>query len=152
MNSTNISWLSVTFQTLEFYISKELGSHNIFLLYAIAIIYRLKLVHARNVEVTAFCIYNHTLNLKRSIYEKINMSRVHYGQAYHLGTDHRQGAVLSNLTWISSQNIKPWHLHLRPSKVHSEGWSIIWSISPYQSCGLLVSQKLMISKKESSPL
>ena len=79
--------------TLGFSISKELGSHNIFLLYAIAIIYRLKLV-----EVTAFYIYNHTLNLKRSIYEKIKMSRVHYGQDCHLGTYRRQGAVPSDLT------------------------------------------------------
>lgn len=80
------------------------------------------------------------------------MSRVHYGQDCHLGTDKRQGAVPLDLTLRSIQNIIPWYLRHCPSKVQSSGWSVIWTISPYQSCGLLISQLLLISKKESSPL
>jgi len=90
--------------------------------------------------------------LRRSLYEKIKMSRVHYGQDCHLGTDKRQGAVPLDLTLRSIQNIIPWYLRHCPSKVQSSGWSVIWSISPYQSCSLLISQLVLISKKESSSL
>ena len=70
-----------------------------------------------------------------------------------LRTDKRQGAVSSDLTLRSSQNMKYWHLHHCPSKVQSCGWLICHlKHKPYQSCGLLISQLLLISKKECSPL
>ena len=68
----------------------------------------------------------------------------------HLGTNQSQGAVSSDLTLRSSQNVKTWHLH--HCKVHSKDWSIIWRINPCQSRSLLISYQFLIGKKESSPL